>query len=399
VPVTGDQPNRLVIVARQPAPRFLRVRAGIDRFAAEVDAAREPCPAAANAPGEVRFGHRRIGTGDEQTLRLVVPHDVDRMFYPPRPAGEHDGRVARWRGRRRGLAEGERKQDEAERVGQQQECAETGDHNALRNERRTAVRATQVATIVRAKGSAARISRSIGPSVAPPVSSPASAAPLANSSRTTAAANAPARLPTSASIRIFRWKRWVTCTSVAPMPCITSMVNRWVSSAPRAARTTAAEAAMLSSSTRPNATHCSSRSDRSSGPTLSRWAVMRAPGASAWARCWTDCRSTPEETSKSINAGTGSSALCAAGPSQRSSVRRISLSGTASTEVTPAVERSAPTSGSRLAPPPGTSSAYRDSIERLTSAAVLARARPLAAMSMIEKLMIAITQGVGPPKR
>src|SRR5205814_611047 len=98
-------------------------------------------------------------------------------------------------------------QHEAERVEENQQCAEPDDHSALRNERRTAVRATQVASTVSAKGSSARRRRSIAPRVAPPVNSPASAAPLASRSKTTAAAAAPTRLPTSASIRILRWNR------------------------------------------------------------------------------------------------------------------------------------------------------------------------------------------------
>ena len=146
-------------------------------------------------------------------------------------------------------------------------------------------------------------------------------------------------LPINASIRILRWKRCVTCRSVAPMPCITSMVKRWVSRAPLAARTTAADAAPLNSITSPNATHWSSRREWSNGPTLSRWAIIRAPGAIALARCSSEVRFVAGEASKSISAGTGRSALCAAGPSQRSSVLRMSASGTASTDVTPGVDR------------------------------------------------------------
>ena len=49
------------------------------------------------------------------------------------------------------------------------------------------------------------------------------------------------------------------------------------------------------------------------------------------------------------------SALEAAGPNQRSSVRRISLSGTASTDVTPGADCSACFSAPRLRAPFGTS--------------------------------------------
>ena len=74
--------------------------------------------------------------------------------------------------------------------------------------------------------------------------SPAKAVPPpASSSRTSAAATAPAIAPASESSAILRWNRLVTWMSVAPMPCITSIVERWVSSAPRAASTTAAEVA------------------------------------------------------------------------------------------------------------------------------------------------------------
>ena len=194
----------------------------------------------------------------------------------------------------------------------------------------------------------------------------------------------------------------MTCTSVAPIPCITSIVKRCVSSAPRAASTTAAAAAALSSSTSPNASHWSSRIERSSGETLSRWATICAAGAIARTRrsigrevrAGPACRNSPAPAP-------ASSALCAAGPSQRSSVRRISLSGTASTEVTPGadLERRRPARRGS-APPFG----HLERVARLRShrssdPAVLASASPVAAMIMIEKLMIAITHGVGPRKR
>src|SRR5206468_327059 len=162
----------------------------------------------------------------EQPFGVMLPDDVDRMFDPTRPAGQHDSGIGRRRVGGGRFTEREGKQHEAKRINKGQQCAETGDHSALRNERRTAVRATQVASSVSANGNKARTSKSTGPSVAPPVSSPASAAPLASNSSTSAAAKAPARLPTSASIRILRWNKWVTWRSVAPMPCITSIVKR-----------------------------------------------------------------------------------------------------------------------------------------------------------------------------
>ena len=181
-----------------------------------------------------------------------------------------------------------------------------------------------------ARAAAARASaRSARPSVAPPVSSPANAAPLASSSSTSAAATAPATLPTSASIAILRWNRCVTWTSVAPMPCITSIVERWVSSAPRAASTTAADgrgAQQQDEAERDPLQHA--QASAAAAPTLSRCATIRAPGAIACDPPLDRARgSRPGSTSKLISAGTGSSALCAAGPSQRSSVRRISLLG------------------------------------------------------------------------
>ena len=129
-------------------------------------------------------------------------------------------------------------------VEQQDQRGEAGDHRALRNAASTAVRATQVASTVSASGKqreeqqvdarqrrAARQLAGEGRARRRAAAGPAPPRPR------------PARLPISASIAILRWNRCVTWTSVAPMPCITSIVKRWVSSAPRAASTTAAAAA------------------------------------------------------------------------------------------------------------------------------------------------------------
>ena len=86
------------LVLREPAPGLLGVGAGVDRFAAEIDAAFEQLAAAADAPREVGLGHRRVGAGDQQALGLAVAQHVDRMLDPPAAAGQDDrgvGRLAR----------------------------------------------------------------------------------------------------------------------------------------------------------------------------------------------------------------------------------------------------------------------------------------------------------------
>src|SRR5947209_16210 len=121
------------------------------------------------------------------------------MLDPSAAAGEHDRGVGRSGIDRRRLAQGEREQQETDRIGEDQQGRGAGDHMASRKAARTAVRATQVAKAVSTNGSSARMKRSTSVRLAPPVSSPAKLAPNASSSRTSAAAPAPARLPTSAS--------------------------------------------------------------------------------------------------------------------------------------------------------------------------------------------------------
>ena len=78
-----------------------------------------------------------------------------------------------------------------------------------------------------------------------------------------------------------RWNSKAICSSVAPMPCMTSIVDRWVSSAPRAARTTAADVAAAINRTSATASQRRARSDTSRGWTVARSAMNRAPGTSA----------------------------------------------------------------------------------------------------------------------
>src|SRR5205085_7248564 len=254
----------------QPARRFLGVGAGVDGFGAEVDTAFEQgLAAAAEAPRHVALGHRRIGPGDQHALGLALAEHLDAMLDPPATAGQDHDRVRRRQPCVGRLAQSEREQDEAERIENCEQRGAPGDHKVWRNAARTAVRATQVDSAVKAIGTRARRTRSPGDSEAPPVSSPAKDALAASSPRTRAAAAPPSKLPNRASTAILRWNRWVIWKSVAPMPCITSMVKRWVSSAPRAASTTAATAAPPSSSTKVKASHCSALSDLTKGPRLS----------------------------------------------------------------------------------------------------------------------------------
>src|SRR5215208_5050584 len=225
-------------MVHDPAAGFLGIGAGVDRFAAEIDTALDQPAAAADAAHNVAFRHRRVSTRDEKAFRLMVAQHFHRMLDAAGATRQHD-RGIRWRrARRRGLPQREGKKDEPQRVEQDQERTDTSDHRARRNAASTAVRATQVARAVNAKGRRMRTSRSSVDRVAPPVSSPAKVAPAFSSRRTSAAATAPPMLPMKDSMASLRWNSRVTCTSVAPMPCMTSIVKRWVSSAPRAASTT-----------------------------------------------------------------------------------------------------------------------------------------------------------------
>ena len=111
-----------------------------------------------------------------------------RMLDAAAAAGEHDRGVGLAGIGRRRLAQREREQDEADRVEQQQERGEAGNHRVWRNAASTAVRATHVASTVSAIGRSSRTTKSSPEQESRlPVSSPANEAPLARSSRMIAA--------------------------------------------------------------------------------------------------------------------------------------------------------------------------------------------------------------------
>src|SRR3954451_7430926 len=226
VPVAGDQPDGVELVLGEPAAGLLGVGTRVDGLAAEIDAALDQLAAAAEPPGDVAFGHRRISAGHQEAPGLALAKDIDRMLDPTASAGQDHGCVGRGSSCRCRFAEREGEEDEAQAVEQGNEGGEARDHSAWRNAESTAVRATHVARPVRASGRIARTSRSKVPRVAPPVSSPANAAPAESNKSTSVAAIAPATLPAKASIAILHRNRMVTCRSVAPTPCITSMVKR-----------------------------------------------------------------------------------------------------------------------------------------------------------------------------
>ena len=128
---------------------------------------------------------------------------------------------------------------------------------------------------------------------------------------------------------------------------------------------------------------------------LSRWATMLASGAAALTRFPIATRSAAAPASKLTSVGTGRSGLSASAPSQRRRVLRISASGTASAPVTPGADLSAVSTEGRR-PPSETWTEYRCSAAFAIALAVFDSARPAAATMTIEKLMMAISQGVGP---
>ncbi len=115
------------------------------------------------------------------------------------------------------------------------------------------------------------------------------------------------------------------------------MVARWRSSAARAASTTVAAVAPTISRTSPAASHFSAPISDAKG--ASHWPLssIRAPGAAAATARWRSAkvRWPSGVKSTSINAGTGKSASSPPAPSQGSSRRWISASGTGRTAVTP----------------------------------------------------------------
>ena len=112
----------------------------------------------------------------------------------------------------------------------------------------------------------------------------------------------------------------------------------------------ACPAAAPSSSTNASDSHCKSRSERSTGPRLSRWAMTFAAGDAAVIRACSARMSKPEGASKVTRPGTGRSDEAPAGPSQRSSVLRISATGTASTDVVPGIARTAASTPGKALP-------------------------------------------------
>ena len=117
VPVAGDQPHRLVMVPVEPARRLLGIGAGVDRFAAEIDAATEQSAARRPAGGRCR-ALVTDGSAPATSRRFALPalKHLDAMLDPPAAAGQDDHGVGRAALGRRRLAEREREQDEAERI-------------------------------------------------------------------------------------------------------------------------------------------------------------------------------------------------------------------------------------------------------------------------------------------
>ena len=186
------------------------------------------------------------------------------------------------------------------------------------------------------------------------------------------------------------------------MPCITSIVKRWVSSAPRAASTTAADAAALSSRTSPNATHCSSaqraeqradavamRDDPRAGRDRLRRAAAIAPRSAPGSQVEVDQRRHRQVGA--LRRRARASARACGASRFRAPPRPTSTPGADRTAREQRVELR------RRRPAPRPRSAPRSRCS--STPAVLASARPAAATSMIEKLMIAITHGVGPRSR
>ena len=161
VPIAGDQPHGAELcVGRASAglpPHWSGYRpTPIPRSTQHLSSFALP----PNAPRQVRLGHRRVGAGDQQAPGLAVAQDIDRMFDPPLPPVTTTAASRPLcRGWRR-LAQREGEDHEAERIEQQEQGAEAGDHNASRNAASTAMRATQVARTVSASGKSSSRTRS-----------------------------------------------------------------------------------------------------------------------------------------------------------------------------------------------------------------------------------------------
>ena len=265
----------------------------------------------------------------------------------------------------------------------------------MRLEHRVA-RATSVASTVPSSGRQASSRCRAGRARQPPVRSASQVEPPpATSSRTTPAATAPAVPPVSASSAILRWNSRATWSSVAPMPCITSIVERWVSSAPRAASTTAAAVASAISSDQRHG-QPAQRAERAEHRrrAMSRWATKRAPG-------------TARSTRAAIGAGSGAgrevdvdqrrqrqvAPRAPAGPSQRSSDRRASRPrGPGGPRRRPGAARASGAAPRRLGGAVGDLDriAVLDARPR-PAAPHWPSARPAAAITTMTNIMIAIT--------
>ena len=94
VPVAGDQPDRAVAAPLEPALGLLGVGAGVDRFRAEVDAAIDQPALAAEAADEVGLGHRRVGARRPACACLrLAPSIATPLLDPALAAGQDDDRV------------------------------------------------------------------------------------------------------------------------------------------------------------------------------------------------------------------------------------------------------------------------------------------------------------------
>ena len=115
----------------QPAPRFLGIGARVDRFRAEIDAAAHQPRAAAEPADEVGLGHRRVGAGDQQALgpcrRSSTSTPCSIRPAPPVMTTMASVLAAPPAA---GLPSVTPNRSEAERVEDQQQGAEAQDHNA-----------------------------------------------------------------------------------------------------------------------------------------------------------------------------------------------------------------------------------------------------------------------------
>ena len=299
-----------------------------------------------SAPGEVRLGDRRVGAGDQQALAPCRARStsIACSIRPVPPVSTTAASVGGSVGRRR-LAEREGEQDEAERVEQQQERAEARDHSASRNAASTAVRATQVASAVSASGSKASSTRSARRQrrAAGQLAGEGGAAGEQQQDERRRDARRPT-LPTKRIDRDLALEQ-VRDLHVGRADPVHHLDGEavGVERAARGEHDRRRRRRRSAAAPAPNATHCSSAQRAQQRPDA--FAMGDDPRAGATA-CDALLRSPRGRrraaTSKLISAGTGkSAALRRPGPSQRSSVRRMSLSGTASATVTPGAERTA----------------------------------------------------------